>query len=551
MQYLSFRHCLPAALLLLKVTASNSASPPSGAHKAASRSAATQAFVLKGQLKGRASMIYLSYKDAGKFTRDSAVITNGQFIFRGALTRPVSATLYPKSQGGRYESRSIYLDPGTMTVQTNSSLDSATVTGSPSTYLKDEWNRISRTYLKQLETLRTKIWYLRASRDSVRILQQQITRTRREMEQALTTFVAEHPDSWVSWDLVDERRVGMEPETFKPSFDALSEKFKSSPDGKKLVEQIANVKQAEIGVRSPDFSQLDDHGSAVTLRSMRGKYVLIDFWASWCGICRLENPNVLRAYDAYRDSGFTVLGVSLDDSKEKWLKAVAEDHMPWQQVCDLKGTKNDVAIQYGIIGIPQNVLLDPNGVIIAKNLRDRDLMNKLMEIFDAGRNMRVEGRIDGLEDKQLVIKYYSNNKLKTDTVAVNDGHFTWLTTIPEPEKVQATLLPGNRPFQFYADNGYLQLTGRADSLDHIKVKGSWLDEEAKYASAKITTDQQKEQYIQSHPMSLLSLNLVYDMAMSGANYGKVYPLYMSLSDVVRGMPTARRIAATLSQMQKN
>ncbi|MBS1605472.1 MAG: redoxin domain-containing protein [Bacteroidetes bacterium] len=536
MQFRSFRQLLPAALLMLNAATAQSTPQP---------------FTLKGELTGKKlpAFLYLAYRDGKTPFRDSAAIINGQFVFKGRISRPVKARLYfNQGIGDTYTPpRELYLDPATITLS-GTALASSSVKGSPSTVLIDEYEQAIQPRLYQLEAMRTRAWYKRANRDSVHAINDRIADEMNAIADELTAFVKRHPDSWVSWDLVDERRVAMNPTTLEPSFRALSDRFRNSPEGRALAEQIVNVKGTEIGVRSADFSQCDEHGNPVTLRSLRGKYVLIDFWASWCGICRLENPNVLRAYNAYKDSGFTVLGVSLDDSKEKWIRAVKEDNMPWQQVCDLKGTNNEVATLYGIKGIPQNVLLDPNGTIIAKNLRNLDLMNQLIAIFDAGRNTRVDGRIDGLRDSTLTVRYLANGQPRSATIPVHDGHFTWLAAIPEPEKVEATLLPSHRSFQFFADNGYIELSGSADSLNTLKVKGSWLDDESKafLTLNRTPTDQQKEQYIQTHPSSLFSLNLVYEMLMTGADHSKVYALFMSLSEPVRSMPTGRMIAAELS-----
>jgi thiol-disulfide isomerase/thioredoxin len=131
-----------------------------------------------------------------------------------------------------------------------------------------------------------------------------------------------------------------------------------------------------------DFEQMDVNGKKVTLSSLKGRYVLLDFWASWCGPCRAENPNVLKAYNKFKDKHLEILAVSLDQNKANWLSAIEKDAMPWIHVSDLKGWKNEVAAQYGIRSIPQNLLIGPDGRIIAKNLRGSALEKKLSEILE-------------------------------------------------------------------------------------------------------------------------------------------------------------------------
>ena len=132
-----------------------------------------------------------------------------------------------------------------------------------------------------------------------------------------------------------------------------------------------------------DFTQNDTLGNPVSLSSFKGKYVLVDFWASWCGPCRRENPNVVKTFNAYKDKPFTILSVSLDqpNAKDKWIKAIHDDNLTWTHVSDLQFWNNAVAKQYGIQAIPQNLLLDPQGKIIAKNLRSETLSEKLAEVF--------------------------------------------------------------------------------------------------------------------------------------------------------------------------
>ena len=137
----------------------------------------------------------------------------------------------------------------------------------------------------------------------------------------------------------------------------------------------------DIGAIAPDFTQNNIDGKPVKLSDFRGKYVLLDFWASWCGPCRMENPNVVEAYKKFKNKNFTVLSVSLDKAKDAWVEAVKEDSLIWTQVSDLKFWYNEVAQKYSIQSIPQNFLIDPKGKIIAQTLRGEDLEAKLKEVL--------------------------------------------------------------------------------------------------------------------------------------------------------------------------
>jgi len=155
----------------------------------------------------------------------------------------------------------------------------------------------------------------------------------------------------------------------------------NSENAKNLEKQIKNAQSFIIGAESPDFAMSDLHGNEIKLSDFKGKVVLIDFWASWCGPCRRENPHVVKLYEKYQDDGFEILGVSLDNSQAKWEQAVAKDQLTWPQVSDLKGWKNEVAQMYSVKSIPHTVLLDKEGKILAHKLRGPALDNALKEIF--------------------------------------------------------------------------------------------------------------------------------------------------------------------------
>jgi peroxiredoxin len=148
---------------------------------------------------------------------------------------------------------------------------------------------------------------------------------------------------------------------------------KKGPFADLIEKSVQSAGVGKVGSVLPEFKQNDVNGKSVSLSSLRGKYVLIDFWASWCGPCRAENPNVVKAYNAYKTKGFTILGVSLDQDKSKWLEAIKKDGLTWTHVSDLKYWNNEIAVQFGIQSIPANFLIDPKGVVIGRDLRGEDL----------------------------------------------------------------------------------------------------------------------------------------------------------------------------------
>lgn len=165
----------------------------------------------------------------------------------------------------------------------------------------------------------------------------------------------------------------------------IADKFKTKwpdfPQTKTIVDYVEKLKATAIGQVAPEIELPDPNGNLVKLSSLRGKYVLIDFWAKWCGPCRQENPNVVRVYNQYKDKGFTVFGVSLDRKKEDWIQAIQQDGLTWTHVSDLKYWQSEAAKTYNISSIPFSLLLDPNGVIIDKNLRGAALEKRLAEVM--------------------------------------------------------------------------------------------------------------------------------------------------------------------------
>jgi peroxiredoxin len=199
----------------------------------------------------------------------------------------------------------------------------------------------------------------------------------------LKTFIRTHPQSPVSAHIIGNElnNQAIPISELMETLELIDKNLASNSNIKAATKRVDDLKGTMVGYTASNFSQNTPEGKKVNLTDFRGKYVLIDFWASWCRPCRMENPNVVAAYNRYKDKNFTVLGVSMDSNKDLWVAAIKQDNLTWTHVSDLKGWGNEVGKIYGVTGIPQNYLLDKEGKIVAKDLRGPALDEKLAEII--------------------------------------------------------------------------------------------------------------------------------------------------------------------------
>jgi peroxiredoxin len=331
---------------------------------------------------------------------DSAIIKDGRFVFDVPFKEPGLYMFYSqlemKNKGGYSPYGIMVTEPGTIKINADvENFSDAKVSGSKENDLYKKFsqkgNEAQQKIMDELNGKYGKEFVMNRNPDTSSARYKQLLKdyyhlsdsSQRVQVESLKQFIKANPGVFTSVFVLNNYATTMDLNELENLYASLSPKYKETKSGRSIASVIEARKITAIGKIAPDFTQPDTIGNAVKLSDFRGKYVLVDFWASWCGPCRAENPNLVKTFNQYKDKGFTVLGVSLDQpgKKEAWLAAIHKDELTWTQVSDLKFWDNKVAVLYGVKAIPANLLLDKEGKIIAKDLRGADLEKKLAEVI--------------------------------------------------------------------------------------------------------------------------------------------------------------------------
>ncbi len=342
-------------------------------------------YVINGKIEGADSVTFMLQKrEAGKIVNiDSAIAYKGSFKMKGgAVKYPEMVLLSVRDSRMR---TSFYLENSEISIAGKlDSLFAAKITGSKT---QDEYQGFidsNKTLSEKYSKIYNEYQMAEQSGDTAKVsqLEKEAAATESEMTRLQKDFVKNNPSSFVAPSILSQLSYEMEGSEIETYINAMDTAVANTELIKDLKEKVVKMKAVGIGQKAPDFTMNDPEGNPVSLYSKIGsKLLLVDFWAAWCNPCRMENPNVVKVYKEFHKKGFDVFGVSLDRKKDDWVKAISDDNLTWTHVSDLQYWNNSAAKLFAVSAIPANFLLDENGVIIGRNLREEALYNKVKEVL--------------------------------------------------------------------------------------------------------------------------------------------------------------------------
>lgn len=338
----------------------------------------TPKYQISGKIEGlKKRKVFLKRYFHEKEIIDSVFSQDGSFRFQGKLAYPQTFTLYLSPMT---DERKIVVQAGNMLVTAKAGdLEHAQIQGSSANDDMDIYQvqiKLGRKFAKGVSLVESDNTL--TSTEKQRKIYAIFTKVESFYDSVTTEFVKSHPNSIVSAMVIKSRFMQANNEAkARESFEVLTDVVKKSFYGKTIQSYLYENEKVSVGKIAPEITIRDVNGNPFQLSSLQGKFVLIDFWASWCGPCRQENPNLVQMYQAFKEKDFEIVGVSIDDNIKSWTKAIETDSLQWKQVCDGNGMEGEVAKRYLISAIPTNFLLDKRGKIIAKNLRGEELKKAL------------------------------------------------------------------------------------------------------------------------------------------------------------------------------
>ncbi len=327
-------------------------------------------------------MVYLSYYNGEKWiNKDSAFSKNHKVDFKGKIELPEVWRIRIEDSNENFP---IFLENSSMKMRINMQSKEVNVSGSKLHESLKDFEDFILPYDNKLDSISTLYYTARDNKDDEVMEKMDILYMAEDSIRivAIKEYVISQKETTMGLYILSKYLLyTLSVDEIKELHSAVSTNFDQSIYHTIIQNYVAILQLSAIGSEAPNFTQLTPEGTSVSLSDFRGKYVLVDFWASWCGPCRKENPNVVKVYNKFHAKGFEVLGVSLDQNKKNWMKAIESDRLVWTQVSDLNGWSNEVAKQYGIKSIPSSLLIDPNGIIIAKNLYGEELERTVARLF--------------------------------------------------------------------------------------------------------------------------------------------------------------------------